>query len=674
MRVAQPLQVYPGASYASNDEFKWKTDDSANAGGNTDVMDDEISALGSQFAYFISEKNRIAQEGIKNGMNVKIEKEQKQYPPFRKSVFMDTRYMPGLQYTHICYEFDAQFGEMEKHWSRAGKKFSDEPRIGKPRFSAAHGPRNPYEHPKFCEREQRVFGAVRQIRPFSSAQRYTRPLDRCTLPYKPTSDEANAHLGPGAYKYPDQWVKTVHGDGNIAGTQPFLSQSPLRDYERETVEKVFIREEPTLAANKATARLYHQQLTGSPTRVRTASDYSRSVIDRSLNPGSTRVAQQYTDRYGGDYQVRDVSMHTETSKNSPAQSRPRTSQSQAEVSRSRMSTSQSLKPSSSQSTVRSLQQLTSAKSDPALYNHLVQIEAKEYGNTFVSQDMLSPIRKTGQKELSTMEKNKLRGVSIGKGKPGKSSLDIITGTSDADKKYRRLKLNNGSTVIYQMNQDSNANNMPKGAYFTDDWATTGIYAEKDPALTVSPQKVQMLTNTDKKNKSIPGPSQVIGPGPSPEKTPVLIQKIRPQTAAVECSLPGVLSTPKVYPGYEEYRTPIVVNRSRLSTPFQPKTPEIRLSSGLKPPVLKASGLSKLDEMFSQFTDSIVASESLETSPSKASLLKESRDALGARNMPRNRDASAKLLSDGSIGGGVTNHPYYEELLQSEVLIDDEVEV
>lgn len=188
MRVAQALQIYPGASYASNEEFKYKTDDSAQAHGNGDDMDDEISALGSQFAYFISEKNRIAQEGIKNGMNVKVEKEQKQYPPFRKSVFMDTRYMPGLQYTHICYEFDAQFGEMEKHWSRAGKKFSDEPRIGKPRFSAAHGPRNPYEHPKFCEREQKVFGAVRKIRPFSSAQKYTRPLDRCTLPYKPTPD------------------------------------------------------------------------------------------------------------------------------------------------------------------------------------------------------------------------------------------------------------------------------------------------------------------------------------------------------------------------------------------------------------------------------------------------------------------------------------------------------
>ena len=34
--------------------------------------------------------------------------------------------------------------------------------------------------------------------------------------------------------------------------------------------------------HRAAASLYHQQLTGSPTRAKTPSDYSRSVIDVAL--------------------------------------------------------------------------------------------------------------------------------------------------------------------------------------------------------------------------------------------------------------------------------------------------------------------------------------------------------------------------------------------------------
>lgn len=59
--------------------------------------------------------------------------------------------------------------------------YSDEPtQWWKPRISATHGARKSEEYPKFCEKEQKVFGVERKIAPFSVSKKYTAPLDRCT--------------------------------------------------------------------------------------------------------------------------------------------------------------------------------------------------------------------------------------------------------------------------------------------------------------------------------------------------------------------------------------------------------------------------------------------------------------------------------------------------------------
>jgi hypothetical protein len=57
------------------------------------------------------------------------EKPRAQYPPLKKVFFMESKYNPAISNTHICYEYDAQFKEMEKHWKRSGKKFSEEPKF-----------------------------------------------------------------------------------------------------------------------------------------------------------------------------------------------------------------------------------------------------------------------------------------------------------------------------------------------------------------------------------------------------------------------------------------------------------------------------------------------------------------------------------------------------------------
>jgi hypothetical protein len=244
----------------------------------TDLGSD-VSLAGSQFASFILEKAKIQEAEMAAGLNVPRKKEQKYYPPFRQTFFQDTRFLPALSYTHICYEFDAQFGEMDKHWKRAGKKFSDEPARGKPQYSAENGPRIPFEWPNYAEREQKVFGAKRKIMPFSTSKKYTAPLDRCTLPYKPTADEAVAHLGPGSYRYPDHWKGELRSnDGNVKGTQAFLSESKSVAQFETHWDRVY-KEEPMMAPDRPSSRAFHQQITGSPSRIRAPADYSRSVLD-----------------------------------------------------------------------------------------------------------------------------------------------------------------------------------------------------------------------------------------------------------------------------------------------------------------------------------------------------------------------------------------------------------
>ena len=109
--------------------------------------------------------------------------------------------------------------------------------------------------------------------------------DRCTLPYKLTPDEAVSHLGPGAYKVPDPW-RQRSGDGNVAGTQAFLSRSRGVANKFNHWDRLY-QDEPTMVPERAASRTSHQQITGSLTRVRTPADFSRSVISQKLTETQT---------------------------------------------------------------------------------------------------------------------------------------------------------------------------------------------------------------------------------------------------------------------------------------------------------------------------------------------------------------------------------------------------
>lgn len=595
----------------------------------------DTSLAGSQFATFILEKAKIQEAEMAAGLNVPRKKEQKYYPPFRQTFFQDTRFLPALSYTHICYEFDAQLGEMDTHWKRAGKKFSDEPARGKPKFSAENGPKIPVEWPNFAEREQKVFGAKRKIMPFSISKKYTAPLDRCTLPYKPTADEAVAHLGPGSYRYPDHWKgEKRSNDGNVKGTQAFLSGSKSVAQFESHWDRVY-KEEPMLAPDRPSSRAFHQSITGSPSRVRSPADYSRSVLDPSLlstasgsipqqqqqlqqpsqaessqanqgilSPVNTRSISESrppitraestrplemtdsVESLGEDAAAAFAATATATgTATSTAEGRSRAVSRGSERGASRSGSRATSRGAKTRYTatlsqdsaikedylslgtkdkVQSLQYLSSSMSDPALFKFLVGSQFSKNAPGKQIADQIPQISRgeaqTNKKPLSVNEKNKISGVSIGKGKPGKSSLDIITGSTDADKSFKRLVLTSGDSIIYPLNQDSNASNMPDGACFTDSWGHTGIYAEKDAGLTVVAETASMYPASPKVHESPAGPAGVIG-----KLGPIWVEKTRPATADVSNALPANLSGPRTPIDPQAWMPPKVYKRERANT-------------------------------------------------------------------------------------------------------------
>ena len=96
---------------------RFRTTESSLAEGST-----EASQLGDEFASFIQQKAFECSLGMSQGLSAPKPKEIKDLRP-KKSIFEDTRYVPALANTHICYEYDAQYKEMDHHWQKSGKKF-----------------------------------------------------------------------------------------------------------------------------------------------------------------------------------------------------------------------------------------------------------------------------------------------------------------------------------------------------------------------------------------------------------------------------------------------------------------------------------------------------------------------------------------------------------------------
>lgn len=411
--------------------YRYKIDE------NTDET--KASLLGSEFAQFVAYKALMGTEaqnkkGLHKGRNHAALSPVKQVDAFKPVFFMDPKFNPAISNTHICYEYDSHYKEMEKQWSRAGKKFSDEPRIGKPP-SSDQGPTKQLEFPLLCEREKGVFGHTRKLRPFARAQQYTRPIDRCSFVYKPTKDDETSHLGPGVYVCPDPWTgKTGHG--NVVGTHPLISTSP-------NVTTIPI--DPDAPPLKVS--LSHQQITGSPAcRAKTPFKKPRA--------SSTNVVPHRADDPQCQHQ------------NSAISSRPRSSG---------LLVGTKIESSYADSLIHNDSRSASEVTD-FLRSEVWGV--REVWDTEVEPSHVRPVH--SNKHSAPLSSHK-KGFSFGKSTFSVSSLDLVTGTTDADLLYRRVRLDDGSPLIYATSKTTKE--LPPGSKETHSFGIDSLVVDASLSVT-----------------------------------------------------------------------------------------------------------------------------------------------------------------------------------------------
>ena len=95
--------------------------------------EDEDFLVNDEFAKSIAEMSKASGRSTPGS---KAKKSPSRVKAFRPVHWDEPMYNPPIGNTHMSYEFDAQFSEMEKHWKKGGTKFSDEPRV--PKVSAAN--------------------------------------------------------------------------------------------------------------------------------------------------------------------------------------------------------------------------------------------------------------------------------------------------------------------------------------------------------------------------------------------------------------------------------------------------------------------------------------------------------------------------------------------------------
>ena len=152
-----------------------------------------------------------------------------QYSPTKTLFWEEKRFNPSLNYTHISHEFDAHNIEQNKYWKKSGSKFTGEPRFPPYVKKAGDGVLEsgylfPAEIANFNEREVVYFEksttpkkAIR-MKPKVSGSKPSLSVRelisiffflRFTNNFFSIFQESINHPGPGSYKIPDPWAKSL---------------------------------------------------------------------------------------------------------------------------------------------------------------------------------------------------------------------------------------------------------------------------------------------------------------------------------------------------------------------------------------------------------------------------------------------------------------------------------
>lgn len=382
----------------------------------------DTSILGNEFA-----QTMIA---VNSGVDLSFLEPKAEYQSFKKSIFDDAACIPALRNNHIpAYGINAQIKESDRAWSRAGKKFSDEPRIGKTGRETPGGPDKREEFKYIFEKPVKVFGRKRIV---AKTRKYERTLSRgAIIPQKPSHDEEYAHLGPGTYTpYTDIWREHERLVCGMKQESPIF-KSPGRQsaglglgsgLENDSIVKKTIKQNASLCRSLTSQERSAATFTHKPTNVK---DISLLLLDEKNSKSAPTTNMSSLD-IGWDCSFAEGSISTFTS--------PIRAQSASIASRS----------------LKSAERLSNAKKS----------------------------RQPGFKFLA--------------GKMGPSSIDKVTGTTNADLHYRRVISNDGELKIIPFY--GNNIELPLNTTLVETWATSQEMAEKDNDLQVTAISIDTISN------------------------------------------------------------------------------------------------------------------------------------------------------------------------------------
>ena len=399
-------------------------------------------------------------------------KPRKQYPKFRKMFWEEPIYNASIiNPTRISY--DQQFGEMEAHWSRAGKKFSSEPKMAGENYF--EGPTRPQEFKQFSEKPLQYWGHTREVDPFKTARAYCKPLDKPINFKKLTKIEETAHLGPGVYQLHDVWLDSKQlVCGALRPSSCFQSKKVSSFGETERVD----------TAHTSTLRGLMQRPAAKPPRIEPNSNITH------VPPGTKSTS------INDLFPARDETAFIDTTSGSPGrmQSFSQVPQVGGNGQNGQNITNVASTPNllsgyMGSDTAQSMQSPGDDKrsvgfgfEDGGASRSMKRCATT--GTMPPSRVRISTAQATGQKTPALVTYKGKAGTPGFKFLQGtvKDSMVLVTGTTKSDISYRRVELNDGSHSIVSVSPTKKS--LPTGSKVVPSWATpaAGVLSTDNSAL------------------------------------------------------------------------------------------------------------------------------------------------------------------------------------------------